>query len=233
MSNGTASDKYAWYYPEPVERPHATLAGMVTALDAYVGQIYQTLQSKGVADNTLILFTSDNGPHDEGGGDPTFFRASEPYKGMKRDLYDGGIHVPMIAHWPAAIQSPRVDDTPWAFADVLPTFADIAGVSLDIVPRIKTNGVSVLPRLRDAPRPLPDRTLYWEFGKQAGDPNSGVVGEVYQAARRGKWKAVRYDIEGPIELYDLDSDPGETVNLAADKRDLREEFTALFEANKD
>ncbi|WP_430450616.1 sulfatase-like hydrolase/transferase [Rhodopirellula europaea] len=233
MSNGTASDKYAWYYPEPVERPHATLAGMVTALDAYVGQIYQTLQSKGVADNTLILFTSDNGPHDEGGGDPTFFRASEPYKGMKRDLYDGGIHVPMIAHWPAAIKSPRVDDTPWAFADVLPTFADIAGVSLHIVPRIKTNGVSVLPRLRDAPRPLPDRTLYWEFGKQAGDPNSGVVGEVYQAARRGKWKAVRYDIEGPIELYDLDSDPGETVNLAADKRDLREEFTALFEANKD
>ncbi|MCC9658844.1 sulfatase-like hydrolase/transferase [Rhodopirellula halodulae] len=233
MSGGTPSDKYAWYYPTPVERPRATMAGMVTALDAYVGRIVETLESIDEAENTLIVFTSDNGPHDEGGGDPTFFRASKPYKGMKRDLYDGGIHVPMIVHWPAAISMPRVDDTPWAFADVLPTFAEIAGVPLETVPRVQTNGVSVMPRLSDQPQPLPDRTLYWEFGKQAGDPNSGVVGEVYQAARRGKWKAVRYDVDGPIELYDLGSDPGETKDLAASEDQLREEFTALFENPKD
>ena len=86
MSTGTPSDKYAWYYPEPLDNPHATLAGMVTALDDYVGQIVQVLEEKGIADNTIIFFTSDNGPHDEGGGDPEFFRASEPYKGMKRDV---------------------------------------------------------------------------------------------------------------------------------------------------
>ncbi len=102
MSTGTASDKYAWYYPEAVDKPRATLAGMVTALDDYVGRIVADLENQGIADNTLIIFTSDNGPHDEGGGDPKFFRASEPYKGIKRDLYDGGIHVPMIIHWPKA-----------------------------------------------------------------------------------------------------------------------------------
>jgi len=112
MSTGQPHDKYAWYYPKPVDRPRATLAGMVTALDAYVGNIVRTLRRRGIADNTLIVFTSDNGPHDEGGGDPEFFKAAAPYKGIKRDLFDGGIHVPMIVHWPAAIKSGRVDHTP-------------------------------------------------------------------------------------------------------------------------
>ena len=112
MSTGSPCDKYAWYYPTPVENPRATFAGMVTALDDYVGQIVAALEKKGILDNTLIIFTSDNGPHDEGGGDPTFFKASTPYKGMKRDVYDGGIHVPMIVHWPKEIRNPRVDDTP-------------------------------------------------------------------------------------------------------------------------
>ena len=149
------------------------------------------------------MFSSDNGPHDEAGRDPTFFKASAPFKGIKRDVYDGGIHVPKIVHWLLAITKPRVDDTPWAFADVLPTFADLAGVSLNSVPRVKTNGVSIGPLLRDDPGTLPQRTLYWEFGKQAGDPNSGIVGEVFQAARHGKWKAVRYGMESPVEIYNL------------------------------
>jgi len=229
MSTGSPSDKYAWYYPEAVDHPHAVLAGMVTALDAYVGEVVAALEKKGVADNTLIIFTSDNGPHDEGGADPEFFKAAFPYKGMKRDLYEGGIHVPMILSWPAVIREGRVDDTPWTFADVLPSFADVAGVSLRSVPRVKTNGVSIGPRLSDQPEALPERTLYWEFGKQAGDPNSGVVGEVFQAARRGKWKAVRYGREGPVELYDLEKDPGETRDLAGQEGELREEFGVLFE----
>ncbi len=233
MSTGEPSDQYAWYYPEPVARPRATLAGMVTALDAYVGKIVDTLKQRGIAENTLIIFTSDNGPHDEGGGDPDFFEAAAPFKGMKRDLFDGGIHVPMIAHWPARIKNGRVDDTPWSFADVLPTFAEIAGVSLNSVPRVKTNGTSIYPLLSDAPNPIPERTLYWEFGKQVGDPNSGVVGEVFQAARRGNWKAVRYGLDQPTQLFDLRADPGETTDLADRHPETHQEFVSLFEDNKD
>ncbi|TCN75785.1 arylsulfatase A-like enzyme [Vibrio crassostreae] len=228
MSTGTPSDKYASYYPEKIDNPKATFAGMVTALDDYVGMLVETLEKKGVADNTIIFFTSDNGPHDEGGGDPEFFKASAPYQGMKRDLYDGGIHVPMIVSWPANIKEGRVDDTVWHFADVLPTFADLAEVSPLTIPRYNSNGVSIKQVLNDTPQPLEERTLYWEFGKQASDPNSGVVGEVYQAARRGDWKAVRYGIEGPIELYDIIKDPGETQDLADKKPEVMTHFTPLF-----
>jgi arylsulfatase A len=229
MSTGEASDKYAWYYPEPVASPHATLAGMVTALDDYVGQIVAALEKKGIAENTLIFFTSDNGPHDEGGGDVEFFKSSAPYKGMKRDVYDGGIHVPMIVHWPAAIRAGRVDATPWAFADVLPTLADVAGVSLNSVPRVKTNGVSIRGLLSDEPTVIPERLLYWEFGKQAGDPNSGIIGEVFQAARRGAWKAVRYGLEAPVEIYNIETDPGESEELSGRYPRIHREFSALFE----
>ena len=232
MSSGEPRDKYAWYYPEPVEQPRATLAAMVTALDDYVGQIVAALEEKGIANNTLIFFTSDNGPHDEGGGDPEFFRASHPYRGMKRDVYDGGIHVPMIVSWPQAIAQARVDDTPWAFADVLPTFAELAGVSLDSVPRLRTNGVSIRGLLQDNPTPIPARTLYWEFGKQAGDPNSGIVGEVFQAARRGQWKAVRYGRDAAVELYNLEADPGEQKELSEKFPKVYDEFVQLFEAHR-
>ena len=232
MSTGEPSDKYAWYYPERVAHPHATFAGMVSALDDYVGQIHAALEAKGIADNTLIIFTSDNGPHDEGGGNPTFFHASAPYKGMKRDVYDGGIHVPMIVHWPAAITLGRVDDTPWAFADVLPTFADIADVSLNSVPRLKTNGSSIRTLLRDDPGPMPTRTLYWEFGKQAGDPNSGIIGEVFQAARRGRWKAVRYGLDARVELYNISDDPGERRELSSEFPGIHKQFLDLFEEYK-
>ncbi len=233
MSSGQPADKYAWYYPEPVDRPRATLAGMVTALDAYVGDIVRTLEQRGIADNTLIFFTSDNGPHDEGGGDPEFFKAAAPYKGMKRDLFDGGIHVPMIVNWPSQIQVGRVDATPWVFADVLPTLASVAGVRLESVPRVKTNGQSIAPLLNDSPTAMPERTLYWEFGKQAGDPNSGIIGEVFQAARRGKWKVVRYGLDQDVELYDLEADPGETNDLALLHPDVHRRFVQLLDEHRD
>lgn len=228
MSTGEAADKYAWYYPEAVEHPHATFAGMVSALDAYVGRIVTTLEDRGIVDNTLIVFTSDNGPHDEGGGDPEFFNASAPYQGMKRDLYDGGIHVPMIVNWPARIGIGRVEETPCVFADALPTFAEIAGVDLNAVPRVRTNGTSIEPLLSDTPTPIPVRTLYWEFGKQVGDPNSGVVGEVLQAARHGKWKAVRLTKNSPTLLFNLQDDPGESANVFEANPDVGHYFTQLF-----
>mgnify|MGYP001944720215 CR=1 FL=1 len=232
MQNGIPTDKYAWYYPEPVEKPNAVLAGMVTALDDYVGRIMSELEASGQLDNTIIVFTSDNGPHDEGGADPEFFKAAGPYKGQKRDLYDGGIHVPMLIQWPEKIKKGRVDNTPWLFADVLPTFADIAEVNLDLVPRVKTNGVSIKDLLSDSPVKMAERTLYWEFSKQVGDPNSGVIGDTYQAARRGEWKAVRYGFDAPLELFNITSDPGERHNLAAKQKSIAKEFYDMFEKYK-
>ena len=231
MATGEPADKYATYYPEPVDEPNATMAAMITALDSYIGEIVEVLEAQGLAENTIIFFSSDNGPHDEGGADPDFFEASKPYKGMKRDLYEGGIHVPMIVHWPAGIERPRVDDTPWAFADVLPTFADLAGVSLDEVHGVLSNGVSIAPILNDEPESLPERLMYWEFGKQAGDPNSGVIGQIIQAVRQGDWKGVRYDLDLPVEVYNLTEDPGETNNLATEKPEMAQAFYELFEEN--
>ena len=232
MQNGKPTDKYAWYYPEPIERPNAVLAGMVTALDDYVGQLIDTLKKTGQLDNTIIIFTSDNGPHDEGGADPEFFDAAAPYKGQKRDLYDGGIHVPMILHWPDQIKQGRVDQTPWTFADVLPTLADIAGVNLDLVPRVRTNGVSIKSILNDSPIEMPERTLYWEFSKQVGDPNSGIIGDTFQAARRGDWKAVRYGFDADLELYNISIDPNESNNLVLKEKKIAKEFLDMFETYK-
>ncbi|GBL05332.1 sulfatase-like hydrolase/transferase [Glaciecola sp. KUL10] len=232
MQNGEPTDKYAWYYPEPVDKPNAVMAGMVSALDDYVGKIIKALEEAGELDNTIIIFSSDNGPHDEGGADPDFFKASSPYKGQKRDLYDGGIHVPMIIQWPEKIKKGRVDNTPWAFHDVLPTLADIADVNLDMVPRVRTNGESIKDLLNDSPVQMPERMLYWEFSKQVGDPNSGVIGDTYQAARRGDWKAVRYGFDAPLELYNITKDPNESKNLVNSKPALSEEFLKLFEKYK-
>ncbi len=231
MATGEPADMYATYYPEPVEEPNTTMAAMITAMDTYIGEILDVLEEEGLADNTIIFFSSDNGPHDEGGADPDFFEASKPYKGMKRELYDGGIHVPMIVRWRAGIKRPRIDETPWAFADVLPTFADLADVSLSSIAGVNTNGVSIAQILNDSPQPIPDRLMYWEFGKQAGDPNSGVIGQVMQAARRGDWKAVRYDLDKPVELYNITDDPGETNDLAATNPEMIESFFRLFEEN--
>lgn len=229
MSAESGRDRYAPYYPDPVDHPHATLAGMVTALDDYIGRVVETLAEQGVLENTLLLVTSDNGPHEEGGADPEFFRAAAPYRGIKRDVYDGGIHVPMIAHWPAAITRGRVDDTPWAFADVLPTLADVAGVPLASVARVRTNGVSIRGLLRDDPIEMSERTLYWEFAAQMGDPNSGVTAAVWQAARRGPWKAVRLGSDQPVELYNLADDPGESRNVSDGNESIAAEFEALFD----
>lgn len=232
MKDGIPADKYAAYYPEPVEKPNATLAGMVSALDHYIGQILKVLEARGELDNTLIFFTSDNGPHDEGGAKPDYFKASAPYKGQKRDLYDGGIHVPMIVSWPEKIKKGRADQTPWLFADVLPTFAEIADVNLNIVPRVHTNGVSIAGLLNDSPIEMAERTLYWEFSKQVGDPNSGIIGDTYQAARRGDWKAVRYGFDAPLELFNITKDPSESRNLASKYKTQANEFYQLFEKYK-
>lgn len=222
MSGPEPRPEFARFYPEPVAQPNATMAAMVTALDAYVGQVVDAIESQGLAENTLILFTSDNGPHAEGGIDPLDLESSGSYRGHKRDLLDGGIHIPMIAAWAGKITPGRVDDTAWSFADVLPTVAALAGVHPSSVPGIQTNGKSVLPILLDEDAGLEDRMIYWEFrrGKSGQD--------VAQAARRGDWKAVRYGVDAPLQVFNIVDDPGEMEDLGQQYPRLLGEFQALF-----
>ena len=183
---------------------HAAFAAMVEVLDDDVGELVAKVNELGIADNTLIMFTSDNGPHQEGGHDPAYFNSNGSQRGFKRDLYEGGIHVPMIAMWPGHIPAGTQTDHLSAFWDVLPTIAELAGQS---VPE-SIDGISFVPTLLDKPGQKEHDYLYWEFHEKKGRV----------AMRQGNWKAVRYNVavdpDSPLELFDLSSDPGETKNVA-------------------
>lgn len=187
------------------EYPHAAFAAMVARLDLYVGQILDKLKEKGLDENTLIIFTSDNGPHVEGGADPVFFNSSGGFRGVKRDLYEGGIREPFVARWPGVVKPGTTSDYIGAFWDVLPTFAHMAGTRLTSA----TDGISFLPTLKGEGKQKKHDYLYWEFHEQGGR----------QAVRQGNWKGIRLKAagnpEGPVELYDLVKDPAEKQNLAA------------------
>src|SRR5918994_240035 len=180
--------------------PHATFAAMITRMDRDIGQLADLLRARGIDRNTLVMFISDNGPHQEGGADPVFFKSSGPLRGIKRDLYEGGIRVPMIASWPGTIPAGRVSNHPWAHWDVLPTLGDIAGAT---VPS-GLDGMSMARALRGESQPAHD-FLYWEFHERG----------FQQAVRMGPWKAVRLKKDAPLELYNLASDPGEQREVAA------------------
>ena len=152
--------------------------------------------------NTIIFFTSDNGPHDEGGAKAAFFNGSGPLRGIKRSMYEGGIRVPMIVRWPDHIKAGTVSDFPWAFWDFLPTAAEIAGVKDKVPPNI--DGQSVLPVLLGK-EAKPHEFFYWEFHEKGSK----------QAVRMGDWKAVRLALGQPLELYNLKTDIGETNNVAS------------------
>ena len=184
--------------------PHATFAAMVERIDHYVAEVVHKLEELSLAENTIIIFASDNGAHQEGGADPDFFDSNGPFRGYKRDLYEGGIRTPMIAYWPGKIKAGATSDTPMAFWDLLPTFSELAGVT----PDLKTDGISFVPTLlNQGEQPIHDY-LYWEFHEQGGK----------QAIRQGNWKAIKLQVfgkDGPIvSLYDLSKDPGETQDLA-------------------
>ena len=199
--------------------PHAAFAAMVNVLDDYVGQITAELDELGIADNTLIIFSSDNGPHREGGHDPEFFNSNGIFKGAKRDLYEGGTRVPMIAAWPAKIKAGSESDHVSAFWDFLPTMAELTEQSLPG----ETDGVSMLPTLLGKPNQKQHEYLYWEFAERKGRV----------AIRKGDWKAVRYkasiDPHSPLEIYNLASDPGEDVNIASQHPEVASELRILIE----
>lgn len=189
--------------------PHATFAAMVTRLDWYVGDIVRRLKELGVYDNTIIIFASDNGPHREGGADPDFFDSNGPWRGYKRDVYEGGIRVPMIVSWPGHVAAGSVSNFMCSFWDLMPTLRDLTGVSS----AKGLDGVSLLPLWEGRRGQKEHDYLYFEFQELGGR----------QAVRRGKWKLVHMDIrwDNPrYELYNLDKDPGETRDLSAMRPDI-------------
>jgi len=185
--------------------PHAAFAAMVTRMDRDVGRIVDLLRTRGLDQRTLVIFTSDNGPHQEGGGDPEFFKSSGGLKGIKRDMYEGGIRVPMIVSWPGSIAPGSVTTYAAAHWDLFPTFAELAGAP---VPS-GLDGTSILPVLRGQTQ-KPHEFLYWEFHERG----------FQQAVRMGSWKAVRLAKDKPLELYNLADDPTEYTNVAAKHPDV-------------
>jgi arylsulfatase A-like enzyme len=174
-------------------------AAMITRMDRDVGRLMALLKKLGIDDDTLVFFTSDNGPHREGGADPDFFDSNGPLRGIKRDMYEGGIRVPMIARWPKRIKAGAKSDQVWAHWDLLPTLADVAGVK----PPADIDGISMLNALLGR-RQRNHEFLYWEFHERG----------FAQAVRMGDWKAVRKSPDSPLELYNLKYDLGERCDVA-------------------
>lgn len=204
-ANGLEVPDDAPYSDRPWSHVEKNYAAMVTRLDRDVGRLMSKLKELGLDDNTIVFFTSDNGPHKEGGNDPTYFHSSGPLRGIKRDLYEGGIRAPMVARWPAHIQAGVTSERFWAFWDFLPAAADLAGANAPS----GIDGVSMAPVLLGQKAAggarRPPRFLYWEFHERGFS----------QAARKGVWKAVRRGATAPLELYNLKNDIGETHDVAA------------------
>ncbi|WP_316840527.1 arylsulfatase [Pedobacter gandavensis] len=190
---------------QPQAYPRAAYAAMVSRLDNYVGAVVAKLKKLGLDKNTLIVFTSDNGPHREGGNDPEFFNSSAGFKGIKRQLTEGGIREPMIITWPGKIKRGQVSDHIGAFWDFLPTFSALSGQPGPP----QTDGLSILPTLLKKGKQQQHPFLYWEFHEDGGR----------QAVRMGKWKAIKEQVirnpNAQVKLYDLNIDPQETNDLSA------------------
>ncbi|MCG9972561.1 arylsulfatase [Christiangramia crocea] len=193
------------------EDGNATYAGMVSRMDRDMGRLFALLKSLNIDENTLVIFTSDNGHEYDRG----FFNSNGVFKGHKRDLYEGGIRIPFIARWPRQITPGSETDHISAFWDFLPTACDIAGID----PTEKDlDGISYLPTLLGEPGQKKHEYLYWEFNEWEGP---------IQAIRKGKWKAIRI-LNKPVELYDLETDKREEHDLAAEHPEIVAEMEALF-----
>ncbi len=205
IGNGMEVPDYGIYKEKDWPEPQKGHAAMITRMDRDVGRLLAKLKELGIDDNTLVTFSSDNGPHKEGGADPAFFNSNGPLTGMKRDLYEGGIRVPLLARWPGKIRPGSVSAHVSAFWDFLPTAAELAEVE---APE-RTDGISMVPTLLGGPdKQKKHEYLYWEFHERGGK----------QAVRMGDFKAVRLNVHkdpnGPLELYNLANDIAEKHNIA-------------------
>jgi arylsulfatase A-like enzyme len=200
--------------------PQKGTAAMITRMDRDIGRLFDRLKRHGIDDRTVVMFTSDNGPHAEGGNNPHFFDSNGPLRGIKRDLYDGGIRVPMIARWPGQIEAGATNGHIGYFGDLMATAAELAGIETPS----GLNSISLVPTLLgDDDRQQNHRYLYWEFYRGR---------RMAQAVRMGPWKGMRNAADAPMELYDITKDIGETENVAADHEDVVDEIeTAMQEAH--
>ncbi|SPE59036.1 Sulfatase [Verrucomicrobia bacterium] len=204
--NGMQVPSDAPYSNEPWPQVEKNKAAMISRMDTDVGRLLGRLQDLKIDSNTVVFFTSDNGPHKEGGVDPNFFQSSGPLRGIKRDLYEGGIRMPLIVRWPGHIKPGQTSDLISAFWDFLPTAAEIAQAK---VPE-NLDGLSILPTLLGHTQTNQHQFLYWEFHERG----------FQQAVRMGDWKAVRPQAEEPLELYNLKTDLGEKNNVAAEHPEI-------------
>jgi len=203
--NGMEVPSYGEYSARDWKDPEKGFAAMISNIDRDVGRILQTLRQLDLERRTLVIFTSDNGPHQEGGHQMEFFDSNGDLRGMKRDLYEGGVRVPFIAWWPGTIAPGQTSQHVSAFQDMLPTFAELAGV-----PSPPTDGISMVPTLLGQHGKQPRHPhLYWEFHERGGR----------QAVLWGDWKGVRLmtsaNPTGPIALYNLRRDPAERRDVRA------------------
>lgn len=208
------------YTPHP--RPRAGYAAMISDLDQHVGDVVDMVDELGLAGDTLIIFTSDNGPtHDVGGVDTTFFDSAGGLRGRKGSVYEGGLRVPMIARWPGKIRAGSSSQQVSAFQDVMPTLAAVSGANVPA----DADGISFLPSLLEKGEQIQHEYLTWEFSGYGG----------LKAVLKGKWKAVQTRIHkggSPIELYDLASDPAEANNVAAAHPELIKEVIQIFRTDR-
>lgn len=196
------------------EDGHITYAAMVSTMDRDIGGIMNQLKALGVAENTLVIFTSDNG-HEYDDLENEFFNSNGDFQGHKRDLYEGGIHTPFVAYWPNKVKAGTRTDHISAFWDFLPTVCELAGVK----PTDEIDGISYAPILLGNEESQQEHDyLYWEFNERGGP---------VQAVRKDNWKAVKFK-EKPVELYDLSQDIGEQNNLSEKYPERAEDLLSLI-----
>ncbi|QGY48181.1 sulfatase-like hydrolase/transferase [Maribellus comscasis] len=205
-------------------RQEKGFAAMIRNIDNSVGSILKKLVDLGLDKNTLVLFCSDNGPHQEGGHQMEFFNSNSSFRGMKRDLYQGGIKTPFIAYWPGVIPERSKSEKLFAFWDFLPTFSELTGQEKPA----NTEGISFMPTLLGQKQSEEHDYLYWEFYERGGR----------QAILKDHWKAVKLNVRDTtkktiFELYNLKNDPEEKVNVAGQNAEVAKQFEKLFRSARD
>ncbi len=216
--NGQEVPDYGVYADRPWSDQDKGQAAMITRMDRDLGRLLDQLKDLGIDEDTVVMFTSDNGPHNEGGHSPERFQPSGPLRGMKRDLYEGGIRVPLIVRWPGKTPAGNVTDHVGYFGDLMATVAQLA----DTDPPAEIDSISFVPTMTGHPEEQPRHEyLYWEFYERGGR----------QAVRYGDWKAVRMPMfTGKMELYRLNDDLGEAHDVAADHPDMVAKIDKLMAA---
>lgn len=215
------------YGPQPF--PKAAYAAMVSQMDAYVGLVMEEIRKAGLDDNTIIIFTSDNGTHQEGGrrlADASeFFKSSGPFRGIKRDMYEGGIRVPFIVRWTGTIEAGSSTDLPAANWDMPATFTSLAGLKMPASDGLSLASVWRNKTKKAALKKMKQRNFYWEFYEQG----------YKQAVRKGNWKAIRYyngTVPTRTELYNLENDKSESSDLSEQQPALVKEMEKLMDNNR-